>query len=147
VSGRRGQSLDAGEDHELCYLIRLSGGKLYRHSGLHFRHYLPASRLTWDYLKRLHHGGGLVSVKLDAYRLSSTNSIWPQWILQCWSAHLVNVCLQILVRRIALWCSPAVEGDPRVLNLEVYRGRLEALWTHRHRYRQMIARAAAAANS
>ena len=142
VSGRRGGSLAAGEDHELCYLLRIAGGSLYRHSGLHFRHYLPKSRLTWEYLKRLHHGDGAVSVELDAYRLAIKRSIWPKWILHSWCAQLINVCFKILLCRFILRCAPsdALEGDERALQFELYRGRLEALWSHRGTYQQMIKR-------
>ncbi len=139
VSGRRGQSLDAGEDHELCNLMQRCGEKLYRYSGLHFRHYLPAARLTWDYLKRLHYGEGLVSVKLDAYRMETTSSTWRKWLLQSWWAQLVYVWFKILRYQLWLGLSPAdVPGDARVLFLQIYRGRLAALWSHRGAYRQMV---------
>lgn len=142
VSGRRGESLDAGEDEELSHLIRLYGGRLCRYSGLHFRHYLPAKRLTWDYLRRLHYGGGVVSVKLDLYRFDSESSRWPKWILQSWLAQVCNVCLQILRYRflVGLAGKRPVEGNDHVLRLDLYRGRFRALWLERHSYRKMLAR-------
>ena len=147
VSGRRGDTLDAGEDHELCHLIRMLGGRLYRHSGLLFRHFLPARRLTWDYLRRLHYGEGQASVRLDAYRENSAESIWPAWLLRSWSAQLLNVCLQILrYRVVSLWPPEKAEADSRVLRLELYRGRLDGLWRHRRGYREMVSRAAVALN-
>jgi len=144
VSGRRGESLDGGEDDELCHLVRLAGGRLFRHSGMHFKHYLPARRLTWEYLRRLHYAAGLVSVKLDVYRNGYTrsSSLWPAWILGSWSAQMVNVCLQILRHPVIMFRSKRdpLEGEDRVLTLEVYRGRLDSLWSHRRSYRKMIAR-------
>lgn len=137
VAGRRGTSLDAGEDEELCHLIRLSGGQLFRHPGLHFRHYLPSRRLTWDYLRRLNYAGGMVSVELDAYRFNNTRSIWPSSILQLWSAQVINVCFQILRYRIALTAG-AEEGSRTSLRLAAYRGRLRALWRGRREYKNLM---------
>ena len=147
VSGRRGDTLDGGEDEELCHLVRLAGGKLFRHSGMHFKHYLPARRLTWEYLRRLHYAAGLVSVKLDVYRNGYTRtSAWPTWVVSSWSAQMANVCLRILSHPVTLFRlkrSP-LEGEDTVLNLEAYRGRLAALWSHRRSYRRMIVRSTAA---
>lgn len=148
VSGRRGDTLDGGEDHELCHLVRLAGGKLYRCSAMHFRHYLPARRLTWEYLRRLHYAAGLVSVRLDVYRNGYTrrSSAWPAWMLGSWSAQMANVCLRILCHPVILlgWKRSAMEAEDRVLTLEVYRGRMDALWSHRRSYRKMIAQSARA---
>jgi glycosyltransferase involved in cell wall biosynthesis len=140
LSGRRGESLDAGEDEELSHMIRLAGCKLYRHTGLRFQHYLPAGRLTWHYLRRLHRAAGWVGVKLDAYRLTESASIWPLWILRSWCIQISYVCLQTLRYRLSSWRADrqAVEGDDRVLRWETYRGRLDALWSHRRKYRKMI---------
>jgi glycosyltransferase involved in cell wall biosynthesis len=147
VSGRRGDTLDGGEDEELCHLVRLAGGKLFRHSGMHFKHYLPARRLTWEYLRRLHYAAGLVSVKLDVYRNGYTRtSRWPTWVVSSWSAQMANVCLRILSHPVTLFRSKRspLEGEDTVLNLEAYRGRLAALWSHRHSYRRMIVRSTTA---
>jgi glycosyltransferase involved in cell wall biosynthesis len=147
MSGRRGATLDGGEDVELCNLVQLAGGKLYRHSGMHFQHYLPARRLTWDYLRRLYYAAGLVSVKLDVYRNGYTRrSAWPAWLVGSWSAQVANVCFRLLLHPVVLARSKrhSLEGDERVLNLERYRGRLDALWSHRRGYRKMIARSATA---
>jgi glycosyltransferase involved in cell wall biosynthesis len=147
LSGRRGDALDAGEDVELCHLVQLAGGKLYRHSGMHFQHYLPARRLTWEYLRRLYYAAGLVSVKLDVYRNGYTRrSAWPTWLVGSWSAQMANVGLKLLRHPLILarWKRHALEGNDKVLNIERYRGRLDALWAHRRSYRKMIARSATA---
>jgi glycosyltransferase involved in cell wall biosynthesis len=140
VSGRRGTTLDAGEDNELSELIKLAGGKMYRHTGLHFRHYLPAGRLSWDYLRRLRYAAGCVSVKLDAYRLPQARSIWPRRILRCWWAQFANVCLQVIRYQFMVWqpFQSAMQRDDRLLRLDTYRGRLAALWSYRQEYGEMV---------
>ncbi len=142
ISGRRGDTLEGGEDHEMCHLVRLAGGRLFRHSGMHFKHYLPARRLTWEYLCRLLYASGRVSVKLDAYRLSEAASIWPAWMLRSSWLQLSNVCFQTLRYRVSLGRLDrrALEGDNRVAQREIYRGRLNALWAQRRDYRNMVMR-------
>ena len=126
----------------MCHLVRLAGGRLFRHSGMHFKHYLPARRLTWEYLCGLLYASGRVSVKLDAYRLSEAASIWPAWMLRSSWLQLSNVCLQTLRYRVSLGRKDrrALEGDDRVAQWEIYRGRLDALWSHRRDYRNMVTR-------
>lgn len=148
MSGRRGDSLDGGEDQELCHLIRMSGGRLFRHSGLYFRHYLPQGRLTWQYLRRLHYAAGVVSVRLDVYRhgYSSVHRNWPAWLVGSWWAQMANVSWHILRHPLILWRSRRgpLEGSDRVLRLETYCGRLDALWSQRRSYRKMIAQSTVA---
>jgi hypothetical protein len=142
LTGRRGKMLDAGEDHELCHLVRLAGGRLFRHSGMHFRHYLPARRLTWDYLRRLLYAAGRVSVQLDAYRFNQETSNWPRWILYSSWVQISAACVRTWRRGFSLWGKHqrSWEGDDRILQWEIYRGRLAALWEYRREYREMISR-------
>ena len=53
LTDRTGAKLTSGGDTELCYIIRLMGFKLWYSDTLTFQHFLPAGRLTEDYLKRL----------------------------------------------------------------------------------------------
>jgi len=50
---RIGTKLTSGGDTELSYALRLAGYKLWFSEKLTFEHYLPASRLTEEYLYRL----------------------------------------------------------------------------------------------
>ncbi len=142
LSGRSGKALDAGEDVELCRLVRLAGGRLFRHSGMHFTHYLPARRLTWEYLGRLFYAAGRVSVKLDAYRLNEETLAWPRWMVQSGWIQICFACFQTMRYGFGLWWADAraLEGNDRVLKREIYRGRLAALWEYRRDYESMIAR-------
>lgn len=67
LKGRDGKSLVAGEDTELSYALRLIGGKLYYSSKMHFRHYMPAKRMNWEYLKKLHGSFGYSDVLISPY--------------------------------------------------------------------------------
>ena len=53
LSDRTGSNLTSGGDYELCYLIKLTGYKLWFDDRLKFFHYMPPQRLTHDYLFKL----------------------------------------------------------------------------------------------
>jgi glycosyltransferase involved in cell wall biosynthesis len=66
--GRQGAAPSAGEDHELCFALRLAGWGLWYEPRLQLHHFLPARRLEWRHLKSLHRGFGASSVYFDLYR-------------------------------------------------------------------------------
>jgi len=67
LSDRKGNTLSAGGDTEICYAIRNEGWKIWYDSRLKFKHYLPIERLNWVYLRKLFRGFGHASVGLDYY--------------------------------------------------------------------------------
>ena len=52
LSGRSGKSLLSGEDLELGAALRLAGWKLWREESVTIKHFMPAGRLTWCYMKK-----------------------------------------------------------------------------------------------
>jgi glycosyltransferase involved in cell wall biosynthesis len=64
ITDRIGLSLISGGDNELCYALKLRGFKLYYSAELKFYHYVPASRLTKDYLLKLIEAVSYSSMKL-----------------------------------------------------------------------------------
>jgi glycosyltransferase involved in cell wall biosynthesis len=68
LAGRNGAGLQTGEDIELTYAIRLLGWKLHLNDGLRFQHYMPAQRLTEEYLVRMSEGHGRSRSVLGEYR-------------------------------------------------------------------------------
>jgi GT2 family glycosyltransferase len=68
LTGRKGASLTSGEDTEICNALVLKGWKLWYDPQLRFEHYMPASRLTWSYLRRLSRGFGASAAWLEIYR-------------------------------------------------------------------------------
>lgn len=92
LSDRKGEALSSGGDLELCLALRLSGLKLYFSEDLYFKHYMPAGRLTEDYLIRMCHGHALSRPVIGEYgrllTLRDPNSSWqllrkivPFWLL------------------------------------------------------------------
>lgn len=74
---RSDSKLSGGEDFELVILIRTLGYKAYYSDRLTFRHFMPQSRMTWSYLKRIIKGTTVnlapALVYSDTFRLLLTN--------------------------------------------------------------------------
>jgi glycosyltransferase involved in cell wall biosynthesis len=56
MSDRNGGKLCSGGDLEWCYLLQLSGWKLYYHEKMIFHHQIATSRLLWSYYVNLKSG-------------------------------------------------------------------------------------------
>ncbi|MEJ7827179.1 MAG: glycosyltransferase [Segetibacter sp.] len=52
LTGRNGNTLLCGEDHELCYALYLSGYQIWASDKLTFFHFIPNSRISFNYIKR-----------------------------------------------------------------------------------------------
>jgi glycosyltransferase involved in cell wall biosynthesis len=66
-AARDDQRLSGGEDFELVVLIRTWGFKAYYSSALTFHHFMPGSRMTWKYLKRLVRGATINTAQAYVY--------------------------------------------------------------------------------
>ncbi len=53
LSGRKGKTLSAGEDAEICFALKIMGYQLYYNPSLQLRHFIPANRLEWTYVQRI----------------------------------------------------------------------------------------------
>jgi glycosyltransferase involved in cell wall biosynthesis len=69
LSDRKGAELTSGGDLELSTVLRSKGGKLYFSESMCFKHYMPAERLTEDYLLRMCRGHGRSRPILSEYFL------------------------------------------------------------------------------
>ena len=73
LTGRSGNVLMCGEDHELCYALFLSGYKIWASDTLTFYHFIPKSRISVEYVKRNILGISLSSFVLLTYKLLIAN--------------------------------------------------------------------------
>lgn len=74
LSDRKGAALSSGGDLELCMALRIAGWKLHFSENLYFQHYMPAGRLTVDYLLRMSEGHGRSRSILGEYRSALAGS-------------------------------------------------------------------------
>ncbi|WP_299761772.1 glycosyltransferase [uncultured Pontibacter sp.] len=52
LTDRKGGKLSSGGDYELCYAIALAGYSIWYERKLTFRHFMPSSRIRWEFYKR-----------------------------------------------------------------------------------------------
>ena len=72
LSDRKGNSLSAGGDTEICYALRNEGWKIWYDHRLKFKHFISEKRLNWKYLRKLFRGFGQASPGLDHYAIIDT---------------------------------------------------------------------------
>ena len=135
---RQGTELSSGGDTELCFALRLAGWRLWYDPGLRLRHYLPASRLTWEQARRLNAGFGRASVRLDPYEIA----LGPQGarVRRDWLWRTAATLKQLLRHGVKLPLSQlrSMEGDPEALTIEQEAARLREMLRARKGYRQAV---------
>ncbi|TGE23233.1 glycosyltransferase [Hymenobacter metallicola] len=67
LTGRHGDKLTSGEDNEMCYAFVLAGYKIWYDERLRFQHFIPAKRLTWNYVERIFAGNAESEAALRPY--------------------------------------------------------------------------------
>ncbi len=122
LSGRKGTQLTAGEDSEICLALRLAGWKLWYGSELRLIHYLPLSRLRWEYLRNLARGFGSSSIGLDPYHMALTEDFkkLKGRTGNIWLGKFCSVVEQLMKDK-RKWLPSKIclsEGDDRVLEME-----------------------------
>ncbi len=131
LTDRTGESLLSGGDNELCYSLKLRGYRIYFHLLLEFQHFVPANRLTEEYLLKLNEGFGYSYMMLLPYQYKMTGrkmhgikvSSW--WLLACSIfLHIVNDLPQMIFKNLS--------GD---INFRVHlagrKGAIIAFWRNR----------------
>jgi glycosyltransferase involved in cell wall biosynthesis len=138
LSDRQGSSLASCGDYELCLALRLMGWRLWYEPNLKFYHYIPATRLTWSYIRRLKRGFGAGSAGLDPYFfLQKTNYLGISKRLQGLWVIRFSIVLAKLLRYphlLILSLFYPLEGNLNLLSVEILLGRLSELWRRRKFY-------------
>jgi glycosyltransferase involved in cell wall biosynthesis len=125
---RRGAASTAGGDAELSFALRLAGWKLWYDPRLQLRHFLPAHRLEWSYVRSLYRGFGASSVYLDLYSYALEGE--PRSSLQQVTRKRESKILALLIKllwyqaKIRLSFHKGSEGNDDILQREVRTGRL-----------------------
>lgn len=130
LSDRLGGRLISGGDAEICFGLRLLGWRLWYDPTLRLKHFIPASRLTWRYLRRLHRGFGMSRPYIDPYSAVLTGGV-PVRISGVKRSWLWNAmrCIKVLAahyRTLAKLIFSPLEGRAEVLVVESQLGALIA---------------------
>ena len=138
--GHTGKGLAGGEDNEFCWRLRLAGWKLWYEPSLSFQHYMPKSRLSWAYARRLYRGSGIGAAALAPYRsvLDPPPSGTFRRLRNTWGWQVLQnlKCLFRYPRKLVQACTGSGEGDPDILNIEQFYGSLITLIRNRSSYNQ-----------
>ncbi len=130
LKGRDGKSLVAGEDTELTFALGLIGGRLYYSSKMHFRHYMPSNRISWEYLKKLWHSFGysdyIISPYLDYFWSRKQSSQWKQLLQR------IRDWRYLYFKQ---WEKGFKEGDKEILLIERIKGEIKAIIFANERYK------------
>ncbi|MEQ1948437.1 MAG: glycosyltransferase [Bryobacteraceae bacterium] len=151
LSDRRGAALSSGGDSELCHALVLAGWKLWYDPELKFQHFIPESRLHWDYLRALHRGFGAAAAWLELYmwqivpprnlefqKLPLPES-WCQAIRKSWLFQLYSTIQTIRRqwrRARGPWRGQQSEGSADVLRMEWELARAIEIFSHPLQYRK-----------
>ena len=132
LTDRKGNTLSAGGDTEICYALRNEGWKIWYNPELKFRHYISAGRLNWKYLRKLFRGFGNASAGLDEYLKKIPDNIKEgSWIKKPKSVRYeLHKALKILRKtryEKLLSFRRRREGDTDIPMLEYTSGRIESL--------------------
>jgi glycosyltransferase involved in cell wall biosynthesis len=148
---RKGEALSGCGDTELCLALRLAGWRLWYDPQLQFRHFMPANRLTWQYMRRLVNATGASAVDLDPYYLllkelgrqppSSAKPV-PHMVRATWIFQIIATVKLMLHHYLTLLHEPfsTREGHPAALELEYCLGRLPKLLATCGRFQRAVRR-------
>lgn len=132
------------EDYEMCMALRLRGWKLWYEPRLQLKHYIPAERLNWQYLRRLLRGVGMSSLGLDPYYFALQNKkmkkFKQRFFIRTWQIQVLIslITLSRYFRKLILSMTYPLEGDADTLLIERSIGRLLALLKQRKKYDIML---------
>lgn len=130
LADRQGTRLTSGGDTELICALLLGGWTQWYDPGLGIRHFMPVSRISWSYLRRLNRAIGVSSVSIHAYLYSLfppesfADVVRRSWIWMC----VANVRELLRYRSVVMRCrQDLMEGTAEVLAVEMCLGVLAGL--------------------
>jgi glycosyltransferase involved in cell wall biosynthesis len=91
--GRSGNMLLSGDDTDMIWRLQKAGHKGVWVGPARVRHYIPAERLTLDYVRELHRQKGRASAR--AHPLPQCGYLWdaPRWALRAYVIERLKSCL------------------------------------------------------
>jgi glycosyltransferase involved in cell wall biosynthesis len=120
--------LGGGDDWELACIIRALKAKIYYNEELKLYHYIPASRTTWEYIRRNTRGYGYSSLLFDVYEwyIQGKYLQWPAWCL--WIRQMVSFIKPSIKYGFLLpFIGSFPKGSPKAMKLEYIKGRFKAI--------------------
>lgn len=137
TTGRAGEAITAGDDTELCFAIRMLGYRLYYRDDLVLKHYLPASRLHFSYVLKLHEGFGKSFVRLNCYRVLLSPD---KFRLRNWLYEWLAGWKKIIFIKLALFFIPdKTQRREKKAELAYWKGYVLQTWQDKNSTQKFIA--------
>lgn len=137
LTGSIGKSARGGEDVELSRALVLSGWELRISQRLRLKHFIPATRLRWNYLRTLQRHYSVSDVVLDAYSLHSLSLSGPhRWLSDEWWYQLLKSLVKLAKRFPVILAAMQSDGEGRndFMEIEYHFGRALGLIRLNRRY-------------
>lgn len=134
LTGRKGRMVSSGEDEELTLALRLAGCWLWYEPALKLKHFLPAERLKWKTLRRMHRAFGASTAVFAPYRYclgpekERFKKLWTKACLD--TAWIIISEKRFPIKALLFSC----EGDGRALGFEYHFGRFLEILCRNKRY-------------
>ena len=120
--------LGGGDDWELSWVIRAMNAKIFYNEQLKLYHYIPASRITWKYIRKNLRGYGYSSLPFDIYEWFIQGKYLSAKISWIWIRQVLSLIKQLLRYNVLLlFINFFPKGSPIAMKLEYVRGRLWAI--------------------
>jgi glycosyltransferase involved in cell wall biosynthesis len=128
MSDRESGKLTSGGDLEWCYLLQLSGLKLYYDDRLIFQHILDNSRLTWDYYKKLKAGIASGVGLLEPYHYIFKNDYTKSFSFLIY--YVINLLKSILIYASAVIKAKLFLKDKDDLGIIILKSKAVSYWSN-----------------
>jgi glycosyltransferase involved in cell wall biosynthesis len=146
ATDRVGKKLSGCGDRELTLVIYLSGWQLDIDRRLRLKHFMPAPRLQWRYLRRLARGTAASLLTMRTYEPALPGYSREAWIKETWPWQVMRVARFFFSRPALLraWLFSANEGDRNVIDAERQIGTIIGLLQLRglYNFRRRVVRTA-----
>lgn len=131
-----------GEDPEMCLAIQLAGYRLWFEDRLRYKHWIPAARLTPEYIEKTAIGVNMASPILKLYQAKLRPAIGASYckqkLMRSWGCHYAMAAAGMMIAVVAYNFRPSDIIERK--RLSAYRGQLRGLWYWRKGYRAFVAR-------
>jgi len=122
--GRNGESLSSGEDYEICKALKIAGWDIIYIPEMKLQHFIPESRLSWDYYKKLNQGISNSIIYFLAYEYwivkGNARNRFITWLNYTWIIQTIKKWGKIFFLKMSLFINPGFksEGSKTLMELE-----------------------------
>lgn len=137
---RKGNANWGGDDSELCEMIRMFGYKLWVDNSLTFQHYMPANRMTAEYVKSRFYGLGRSRLYLQAYTYCRTYKTMPGQHLKypLWLDKWLHKTKDYVLQLPKYFFFEKEKLDEDHLKFLALRGEIAELWRIKNKYPEVF---------